>query len=202
MKKNLNEELKDIKYLFNYDRGRVISEQKMFDDEDENEFERLNREYGAEAAILGIDPREVESMYSHRSKNNQEEFDTSMDDMELDEEMDDGSETVPSFSPSRDMDTGEDLAPSFDSDGNFLGMVKPNRYDMELDEDEDLNYLKNDLEENEIETPVRPGIKTPTKPKKPGTPYSPKPGPKKNPKAKKGDMPDWLSFDELGINFE
>jgi len=107
MKKNINEELKNIKYLFNYNRGRVISEQQLFEDD----------------------------------------------------------------------------------------------Y-MELDEDEDLNYLKNDLEENEIETPVRPGIKTPTKPKKPGTPYSPKPGPKKNPKAKKGDMPDWLSFDELGINFE
>ena len=33
-----------------------------------------------------------------------------------------------------DMDTGEDLAPSFDSDGNFLGMVKPNRDDMEVDD--------------------------------------------------------------------
>ena len=38
MKKNLNEELKDIKYLFNYDRGRVISEQNMFDD-DQEEFD-------------------------------------------------------------------------------------------------------------------------------------------------------------------
>ena len=33
-----------------------------------------------------------------------------------------------------DMDTGEDLAPSFDSDGNFLDMVKPNRDDMEVDD--------------------------------------------------------------------
>ena len=43
---------------------------------------------------------------------------------------------------------------------------------------------------------------------KPGTkpdedsPYKPKPGTKKKPKARKGDMPDWLSFDELGIDFE
>lgn len=163
MKKNINEELKNIKYLFNYNRGRVISEQQLFEDDDE-EFDRLNQKYGAEAALMGIDPREVESMYSQRERN-----------------MSD-----------RDMHTaGEDLTRSSLSD-----------IDMELDEDEDLNYLKNDLEENEIETPVRPGIKTPTKPKKPGTPYSPKPGPKKNPKAKKGDMPDWLSFDELGINFE
>ena len=150
MKKNLNEELKDIKYLFNYDRGRVISEQKMFDDEDENEFERLNREYGAEAAILGIDPREVESMYSHRSKNNQEEFDTSMDDMELDEEMD-----LPVMSP---------------------GTKEKERIKID------------------------PG----TKPKQPKTPYKPKPGPKPDPKARKrkGDMPTWLTFDELGIDFE
>ena len=168
MKKNLNEELKDIKYLFNYDRGRVISEQQWFED-DQEEFDRLNQKYGAEDALMGIDPREVESMYSQRN-----------------------------------MDTGEDLAPSFNSDGNFLGMVNPNRDDMEFDEDEDLNYLKNDLEENEIETPVRPGIKTPTKPKKPKTPYSPKPGPKPDPKARKrkGDMPTWLTFDELGIEFE
>jgi len=34
----------------------------------------------------------------------------------------------------------------------------------------------------------------------PKTPYRPKPGPKKNPKARKGDMPDWLTFDKLGIN--
>jgi hypothetical protein len=36
MKKNLNEELKDIKYLFNYDRGRVISEQQLFEDDQED----------------------------------------------------------------------------------------------------------------------------------------------------------------------
>ena len=45
-----------------------------------------------------------------------------------------------------------------------------------------------------------------SKPKKPKTPYSPKPGPKKNPKAEDEvadiDMPNWLSFDELGLNFE
>jgi len=116
------------------------------------------------------------------------------DDDDDDYDEDDGSETVPSFNTSRDMDTGEDLAPSFDSDGNFLGMVKPNQDDMEVDEDL--------IENRELEVPVKPGTKTPTKPKKPGTPYSPKPGPKKNPKARKGDMPDWLSFDELGIDFE
>ena len=113
MKKNLNEELKDIKYLFNYDRGRVISEQQLFEDD-------------------------------------QEDFDMSMDDMELDEEMD-------------------------------LPVMLPGTKEKER--------IK-----------VDPG----TKPKKPKTPYRPKPGPEPDPKARKrkGDMPSWLTFDELGIDFE
>jgi hypothetical protein len=125
MKKNLNEELKDIKYLFTYDRGRVISEQKMFDD-DQEEFD------------TSMDDEVME------------EFDTSMDDMELDEEMD-------------------------------LPVMLPGTKEKER--------IK-----------VDPG----TKPKKPKTPYSPKPGPKPDPKARKrkGDMPTWLTFDELGIDFE
>ena len=116
MKNKLNEELKDIKYLFNYNRGRVISEQEQVESED-------------------VDFEEIK----------------------MDEEWN--------------------------------------------EEEEDLNYLKDETFENrEIETPVRPGIKTPTKPNKPGTPYRPKPGPKKNPKARKEEMPDWLTFDKLGIN--
>ena len=121
----LNEELKDIKYLFNYDRGRVISEQKMFDD-DQEEFD-TSMDYD----------------------DDQEEFDTSTDEMELDEEMD-------------------------------LPVMLPGTKEKER--------IK-----------IDPG----TKPKQPKTPYKPKPGPKPDPKAgRKGDMPDWLTFDELGIDFE
>ena len=136
MKNNLNEELKDIKYLFNYDRGRVISEQQLFEDD-------------------------------------QEDFYMSMGD--------------------------EDLAPSFDSDGNFLGMVTPNLDGMELDEEMDLPVMLPGTKEKE-RIKVDPG----TKPKKPKTPYRPKPGPEPDPKARKrkGDMPSWLTFDELGIDFE
>ena len=125
MKNNLNEELKDIKYLFNYDRGRVISEQQLFEDDDE-EFD------------TSMDDEDME------------EFDTSMDDMELDEEMD-------------------------------LPVMLPGTKEKER--------IK-----------VDPG----TKPKKPKTPYRPKPGPEPDPKARKrkGDMPSWLTFDELGIDFE
>ena len=162
MKKQIIEELNDIKYLFNYSIGKVISEQEQFESED-SDFEEID-----------IDDEDDE-----------------------DDENNDINYLKSEFSEKygyEDMDTGEDLEPSFDSDGNFLGMVKPNQDDMEVDEDL--------IENRELEVPVKPDTKTPTKPKKPGTPYSPKPGPKKNPKARKGDIPDWLSFDELGIDFE
>jgi hypothetical protein len=201
MKNKLNEELKNIKYLFNYNRGRVISEQEQFESEEIDEEYDDDEEY------------KDRSLYDPYYGDDDEEYDYMVDP--------NAEETLPSFDsssssgkylgmakPNRDgMDTGEDLAPSFDSDGNFLGMVKPNRDDMELEEEEeDFNYLKDETFENrEIETPVRPGIKTPTKPKTtPKTPYKPKPGPKPDPKARKrkGDMPDWLSFKSLGINLK
>jgi hypothetical protein len=73
------------------------------------------------------------------------------------------------------------------------------------EEDDDFEMFSTELEmdeQREVQIPVRPDVDTPTKPKKPGTPYRPKPGPKKAPKAEKGELPDWLTFDELGINFE
>jgi len=74
-----------------------------------------------------------------------------------------------------DMDDGGEMTTSFD----------PN---MEVDDDL--------IENRELEVPVKPGTKTPTKPDK-DSPYKPKPGPKKAPKAK---MPEWLSFDAIGVN--
>jgi hypothetical protein len=118
MKKQILEELRDIKYLFNYNRGKIISEQEQFESEDD---ENINNYHNSE----------------------------------------------------------------------------------------DINYLKELEEEIDFEVPtMEPGTKEKeriitkpgTKPDK-DSPYSPKPGPKKNPKARKGNMPDWLSFDELGIKF-
>lgn len=120
MKKRLNEELNDIKYLFNYDRGRIISEQEVFGDE-----EFVN-----------------------------EEGDFDWDEISNDDE-------------------------TFE------------------DEFSEIEMSPGTKEKERIK--VDPG----TKPKQPKTPYRPKPGPKPDPKAKrKGDMPEWLSFDELGIDFE
>ena len=69
------------------------------------------------------------------------------------------------------------------------------------DEEVDFDMMDVEMEERrEIQIPVRPDVDTPTKPNKPGTPYKPKVKPA--PKAEKGELPDWLTFDELGINFE
>jgi hypothetical protein len=136
MKKQILEELKEIRYLFNYNRGKIISEQEQFESEDDNE--------------------------------------DNVDDNE---------------------DDNEDL--------NYLKS--------EYSEEYDFGAYENDLEEEiDFEVPtMEPGTKEKERTKViPGTkpdedsPYKPKPGTKKKPKAKKGDMPDWLSFDEIGINIE
>ena len=60
-----------------------------------------------------------------------------------------------------------------------------------------------ELDENKTKEREKIKIDPGTKPKEPKTPYKPKPVPKPDPKAKrKGDMPDWLTFDKLGIDFE
>lgn len=68
------EELKNRKPENNQPREKSEKEKEY-----EKEFERLNREYGAEAAVLGIDPREVEAMHARSSKSNE------LDETETDE---------------------------------------------------------------------------------------------------------------------
>ena len=90
-------------------------------------------------------------------------------------------------------------------DIKFLFKYKPGVILSEQSEDDEVDFDMMDVEmdeQREVQIPVRPDVDTPTKPKKPGTPYRPKPGPKKAPKAKKSELPSWLSFDELGIEFE
>ena len=149
MKKQILEELNDIKYLFNYNRGKVISEQEQFEAED-IDFEEINL----------YDEDDDEDINYLKGESNEEYGHV-------------------------DIDDGHPMFPSFD-------MSMGSEYD-EFNE-ADMPSI----------APSKPGIKTPTKPKKPGTPYKPKPGPKPDPKARKrnGDMPDWLTFDELGIDFE
>ena len=124
MRKQILKELKEMRHLFNYDRGKIISEQNQ----------NLNEMIDLEKGSFGYDLEE-------------DAFGTYEDNLE--EEID---FEVPTMEP---------------------GTKEKER------------------------TITKPG----TKPDK-DSPYKPKPGPKKNPKAKKGDMPDWLSFDELGINLK
>ena len=70
MKNKLNEELNNIKYLFEYQRGRVISEQDKFDDEEYKDRSMYDPYYGDD---------------------DEEEF-VNYDDMELDEEWNEEEE--------------------------------------------------------------------------------------------------------------
>ena len=136
MKKQILEELKEMRYLFNYDRGKIISEQNQ----------NLNEMIDLEKGSFGYDLEE-------------------------------------------------------DAFG---------AYEDELEEDAFGAYEDNLEEEIDFEVPtMMPGTKEKERTiTKPGTkpdkdsPYKPKPGPKKKPKAKKCDMPDWLSFDEIGIKLK
>jgi hypothetical protein len=163
MKNNLNEELKDIKYLFNYDRGRILSEQP-------------------EVKEVKLDDYE-------------EEFDLNMDDKWNAPSPDDDYEDDYEDDEFEELRMDDDM-PSYKTKWS---MPRSSLSDMELDEEMDLPVMLPGTKEKE-RIKVDPG----TKPKKPKTPYKPKPGPKPDPKARKrkGDMPSWLTFDELGIDFE
>ena len=124
MRKQILKELKEMRHLFNYDRGKIISEQNQ----------NLNEMIDLEKGSFGYDLEE--DAFGAYEDNLEEEIDFE----------------VPTMEP---------------------GTKEKER------------------------TTTKPG----TKPDE-DSPYKPKPGTKKKPKAKKGDMPDWLSFDELGINLK
>ena len=136
MKKQILEELKEMRYLFNYDRGKIISEQNQ----------NLNEMIDLEKGSFGYDLEE-------------DAFGTYEDELEED----------------------------------AFGAYEDN---LEEEIDFEVPTMEPGTKEKE-RTITKPG----TKPDK-DSPYKPKPGPKKKPKAKKGDMPDWLSFDEIGIKLK
>ena len=68
---------------------------------------------------------------------------------------------------------------------------------------------KHETKEATETAPVKPkpGTKPFTKPgtkpsPRPDTPYRPKPGPEKAPKAGRRDLPDWLSYDSIGLHIK
>jgi hypothetical protein len=201
MKKQILQELNDIKYLLNYNRGKIISEQEQFEAED-IDFEEID-----------IDDEDDDEDINYLKGEFNEEYD---DDEEYDYMVDPNA---------------EEMLPSFDSSsfsGKYLGMAKPmgdmdtrtpkasddfyprtpkererdmRDIDMEIDEEMDLPVMLPGTKEKE-RTKVTPGTKPKTTPK---TPYNPKPGPKPDPKAGrkgKGHIPNWLTFNKLGINLK
>ena len=136
MRKQILKELKEMRHLFNYDRGKIISEQNQ----------NLNEMIDLEKGSFGYDLEE-------------DAFGTYEDNLEED----------------------------------AFGAYEDN---LEEEVDFEVPTMEPGTKEKE-RTKVIPG----TKPDE-DSPYKPKPGTKKKPKARKGDMPDWLSFDEIGINIE
>jgi len=92
--------------------------------------------------------------------------------------------------------------------GYERGRVISEQTSVSMDEDDNIEgefsgVSDAELDENKTREKERIKIDPGTKPKEPQTPYKPKPGAKPDPKAKrKGDIPEWLTFDELGIDFE
>lgn len=159
MKKQIIEEIRDMKYLLNYNRGRILSEQPEVKEVHLDEYE--------------------------------EEFDDNYEDDKWNAPSPDDYYEDGEF---KELRIDDDM-PSYKTKWS---MPRPSLSDMELDEEMDLPVMLPGTKEKE-RIKIDPG----TKPKQPKTPYKPKPGPKPDPKAgRKGDMPDWLTFDELGIDFE
>ena len=136
MRKQILKELKEMRNLFNYDRGKIISEQNQ----------NLNEMIDLEKGSFGYDLEE-------------DAFGTYEDNLEED----------------------------------AFGAYEDN---LEEEIDFEVPTMEPGTKEKE-RTTTKPG----TKPDE-DSPYKPKPGTKKKPKAKKGDMPDWLSFDEIGIKLK
>ena len=103
-------------------------------DESDDDCELEENEWGAydfesNGPNSGYNVNELDDNTINSYEPMQSAFD---DDDDNDDDNDDDDDDDDDYD--EDMDTGEDLAPSFDSDGNFLGMVKPNRDDMEVDD--------------------------------------------------------------------
>jgi hypothetical protein len=146
-KKLISEDIQNMKYLFGYKPGRVISEQDHLemDEEGKRHPERLVKHINT-GKLVGThkngrgftpNPHGEELGFEHHPSSipNKTKFGgTEVGDFNYEDDEDE------------DMDTGEELYPSFSSDRKFMGMSK-SMGDMEIDEDED-----NLFEQEEPET--------------------------------------------------
>jgi hypothetical protein len=124
-KKLINEDISNMKYLFGYKPGRVISEQDIdYTTEDFSHDE--------------IDEEEMEEGYKYDDVD-----ETNPDDVE-DDVFGDFDLSQLGLDDEEDMENGEELYPSFSSDEEFLGMSKPNG-DMDT-EDEDTLFEQEEPE--------------------------------------------------------
>jgi hypothetical protein len=169
-KKLINEDISNMKYLFGYKPGRVISEQNIdyttedfsqdeseLDEEGKRRPERLVKHIDT-GKLVGThkygrgftpNPHGEELGFEHHPSSipNKTKFGgIEIDDFDYEDE--DFDFKIPYYDDEgQDMDTGEELYPSFSSDRKFMGMSK-SMDDMEIDEDED-NLFEQEEPEND-----------------------------------------------------
>ena len=162
--KLINEDIQNIKYLFGYKPGRVISEQDIDYTTDDYLDTEMDEERRPERLVKHIDTgklvgthkygrgfrpnphgEELGFEYHPSSIPNKTKFGgTEVGD--FDYEDDDFAFKMSRYDDEgQDMDTGEELYPSFSSDRKFMGMSK-SMGDMEIDEDEDTLFEQEEPE--------------------------------------------------------
>jgi hypothetical protein len=149
-KKLINEDIKNMKYLFGYKPGRVISEQDIdytTEDFSQDEIDGEMEEGYRYDDVDDVNPDDFEDDFSEL---NLDDLGFN-DDSELDEDMFAGWDEPETFESrpltkrhkldlddkEQDMDTGEELYPSFSSDRKFMGMSK-SMGDMNADDEDTL----------------------------------------------------------------
>jgi hypothetical protein len=158
-KKLINEDIQNMKYLFGYKPGRVISEQDI--DYTTEDFSQDEIELGEEGKIRPerlvkhIDTGKLVGTHKYgrgfTPNPHGEELGFEHHPSSIPNKTKFGGTEVGDFNyeddEGQDMDTGEELYPSFSSDKKFMGMSK-SMGDMEIDEDED-NLFEQEEPEND-----------------------------------------------------
>jgi len=155
-KKLINEDIQNIKYLFGYKPGRVISEQDIdYTTDGYLDITEIDEERRPERLVKHINTGKLVGTHKYgrgfTPNPHGEELGFEHHPSSIPNKTKFGGTEVGDFNyeddEGQDMDTGEELYPSFSSDKKFMGMSK-SMGDMEIDEDED-NLFEQEEPEND-----------------------------------------------------
>ena len=155
-KKILNEDIQNMRYLFGYKPGRVISEQDIDYTTEDFSQDEIDEEGRPERLVKHIDTGKLVGAYKYgrgfTPSPHGEELGFEHHSSSIPNKTKFGGTEVGDFdyeddNEGQDMDSGEELYPSFSSDRKFRRMSK-SMGDMEIDEDED-NLFEQEEPEND-----------------------------------------------------